>query len=64
MLGGNAGWNLGLAAGPIFADQRYHQHFYGVDPAYATAARPIQRAAVTPAANSFPPSANASPTIG
>jgi outer membrane protein len=38
-LGGNAGWNLGLAAGPIFADQRYHQHFYGVDPAYATAAR-------------------------
>lgn len=43
-LGGNAGWNLGLAAGPIFADQRYHQHFYGVDPAYATAARPAYTA--------------------
>jgi outer membrane scaffolding protein for murein synthesis (MipA/OmpV family) len=43
-LGGNAGWNLGLAAGPIFANQRYHQHFYGVDPAYATAARPAYAA--------------------
>ena len=42
--GGNAGWNLGVAAGPIFADQRYHQHFYGVDPAYATAARPAYTA--------------------
>jgi len=41
---GNAGWNLGVAAGPIFADQRYHQHFYGVDPAYATAARPAYAA--------------------
>ena len=43
-LGGNAGWNLGLAAGPIFADQRYHQHIYGVDPAYATAVRPAYAA--------------------
>ena len=43
-LGGNAGWNLGLAAGPIFADQRYHQYFYGVDPAYATATRPAYTA--------------------
>ena len=43
-IGGNAGWNLGLAAGPIFADQRYHQHLYGVDPAYATAARPAYTA--------------------
>ncbi|MHB9100539.1 MAG: MipA/OmpV family protein [Sulfuricella sp.] len=43
-LGGNAGWNLGLAAGPIFADQRYHQHFYGVDSAYATASRPAYTA--------------------
>ena len=30
------GWNLGLQAGPVFADQRYHAHFYGVDAAYAT----------------------------
>jgi outer membrane scaffolding protein for murein synthesis (MipA/OmpV family) len=43
-LGGNGGWNLGLATGPIFADQRYHQYFYGVDPAYATAARPAYTA--------------------
>ncbi len=43
-LGGNAGWNLGLAAGPIFADRRYHQYFYGVDPAYATATRPAYTA--------------------
>ncbi len=25
------GWNVGLLAGPLFADRRYHQHFYGVD---------------------------------
>jgi len=43
-LGGNAGWNLGLAAGPIFADQRYHRYLYGVDPAYATASRPAYSA--------------------
>ena len=43
-IGGNAGWNLGLAAGPIFADQRYHQYFYGVNPAYATATRPTYTA--------------------
>jgi MipA family protein len=42
--GGNAGWNLGLAAGPVFADQRYHQYLYGVDPAYATASRPAYSA--------------------
>ena len=38
------GWNLGLQAGPIFATRRYHQHFYGVDPAYATSTRPAYRA--------------------
>ena len=38
------GWQLGLAAGPLFADRRYHQYFYGVDSAYATAARPTYRA--------------------
>lgn len=43
-VAGNAGWNLGLAAGPIFADQRYHQRLYGVDPAYATALRPAYTA--------------------
>ena len=38
------GWNLGLQAGPLFADRRYHEHFYSVDAAYATAARPAYAA--------------------
>ena len=38
------GWNLGVMAGPIFADQRYHQFFYGVDAQYATPARPAYSA--------------------
>jgi outer membrane protein len=33
-------WNLGLLAGPLFADRRYHEHFYGVAPEFATASRP------------------------
>ena len=33
-------WNLGMLAGPLFADRRYHEHFYGVAPAFATASRP------------------------
>lgn len=32
-------WNLGLLAGPLFADRRYHEHFYGVAPEFATATR-------------------------
>ena len=38
------GWNLGLQAGPQFADRRYHAHFYSVDAAYASAARPAYAA--------------------
>lgn len=34
------GWNLGFAAGPLFGDRRYHNYFYGVDPAFATPQRP------------------------
>jgi outer membrane scaffolding protein for murein synthesis (MipA/OmpV family) len=37
---GNPGWNLGLLAGPIVSDQRYHRYFYAVEPAFATATRP------------------------
>lgn len=37
---GYHGLNLGVAAGPLFANRRYHHFIYGVDPAYATAARP------------------------
>jgi hypothetical protein len=38
-------WNLGLLAGPLYADRRYHEHFYGVAPQYATATRPAYEAA-------------------
>lgn len=38
-------WNLGLLGGPLFGDQRYHQHFYGVQANEATATRPAFRAA-------------------
>lgn len=41
---GYTGWNLGLLAGPVFADERYHQYIYGVDPAYATELRPAYSA--------------------
>ena len=34
------GWNLGVSAGPIFADSGYNSYYYSVDPAYATASRP------------------------
>ena len=37
---GLTGWNLGLAAGPVFTDGRYNRYFYEVAPQYATAARP------------------------
>ena len=38
------GWRLGLVAGALFADRRYHDHFYGVAPAYAKPGRPAYRA--------------------
>jgi MipA family protein len=34
------GWNFGMLAGPIFGNERYHDYFYGVAPAFATTARP------------------------
>jgi outer membrane scaffolding protein for murein synthesis (MipA/OmpV family) len=37
-------WNLGLLGGPLYADRRYHQHFYGVSPEFATATRPAYSA--------------------
>lgn len=42
---GQQGWTLGLQAGPLFADRRYHDYFYTVAPQYATAARPAFEAA-------------------
>jgi outer membrane scaffolding protein for murein synthesis (MipA/OmpV family) len=42
---GYAGWNLGLALGPEFADRRYNDYFYSVAPQYATLTRPPYQAA-------------------
>lgn len=39
------GWNVGVLTGPLFADRKYHELFYNVDPAYATAQRPTYNAA-------------------
>jgi outer membrane protein len=41
---GFAGWHLGLLAGPLFADHRYHDYFYTVAPQYATTERPAYQA--------------------
>jgi outer membrane protein len=38
------GLNLGISAGPMFADRGYHEYVYTVDPAYATIARPAYSA--------------------
>lgn len=37
---GNRGWNLGLQGGLIYANRRYNQYFYAVDPIFATPDRP------------------------
>ena len=37
-------WHLGMQAGPVFADRKYNQTFYGVEGAYATASRPAYAA--------------------
>jgi outer membrane scaffolding protein for murein synthesis (MipA/OmpV family) len=38
------GLNLGISAGPMFADRGYHEYIYTVDAAYATATRPAYSA--------------------
>lgn len=38
------GLNLGISAGPMFADSGYHAYFYTVNPVYATATRPAYTA--------------------
>jgi len=40
-----AGWNFGLMAGPLYAQQRYHEYFYGVTNEFATPSRPAYEAA-------------------
>ncbi len=39
-IGPGAGWNFGIAAGPLFATERYHDYYYEVAPLYATSTRP------------------------
>ncbi len=39
------GWRLGLVAGALFADRKYHDHFYGVAPEFARPGRSAYRAA-------------------
>ena len=39
------GWRIGLVAGALFADRKYHDYFYGVAPQYA---RPGRAAYVAP----------------
>jgi MipA family protein len=34
------GLNLGMSAGPLFADRHYHRYYYTIEPAYATGSRP------------------------
>jgi len=39
IIGADGGWNMGMLTGPLFADRKNHQLYYGVDTAYATAQR-------------------------
>jgi outer membrane scaffolding protein for murein synthesis (MipA/OmpV family) len=40
----HSGWDLGIKAGPIFANARQHKYFYGVAPRYALPDRPAYKA--------------------
>jgi outer membrane protein len=44
IAGIGGGWNLGMLTGPVFADHKFHRHYYGVDAADATPDRPAYRA--------------------
>lgn len=41
---GLPGWNFGFLAGPIYADKKQHEYFYGVSQQYATISRPAYAA--------------------
>lgn len=40
----DSGVNIGISAGPIFADRAFNRYYYSVEPAYATASRPAYSA--------------------
>lgn len=39
-IGPGRGWNFGVAAGPLYATERYHDYYYEVAPLYVTGTRP------------------------
>lgn len=39
-MGNNHGWGGGIAIGPLYASEKYHDYYYEVLPAFATATRP------------------------
>jgi outer membrane scaffolding protein for murein synthesis (MipA/OmpV family) len=43
-VAGFPGWNFGFLAGPIYADKKQHEYFYGVSQQYATVSRPAYAA--------------------
>ena len=43
-VGPGGGWNVGISGGPIWGDRRFHNYYFGVDPAYATSTRPAYNA--------------------
>jgi MipA family protein len=34
-----SGWDVGIGVGPLYADRKYHDYFYSVEPRYATTTR-------------------------
>ncbi|MEK8089353.1 MipA/OmpV family protein [Thermithiobacillus plumbiphilus] len=41
---GRRPWRAGMTLGPLFGDRSYHDYYYSVDPAFATADRPAYQA--------------------
>lgn len=39
-IGPGGGWNFGVAAGPLYATEHFHDYYYEVAPRYATGTRP------------------------
>lgn len=39
-VGPGGGWEWGIAVGPVWGSERYHDYYYEVAPQYATASRP------------------------
>ena len=39
-VGANGAWEYDVSVGPMYASEAYHDYYYEVDPAFATAARP------------------------